>query len=596
MPNRYDSPAQAQFMQTYIPVPFEDILQAGLTKQKTYDTNRSSFEQAIADTQNLGYIPNSQDQAYIESLRSKLESVRDQYLDKDYSNPEITRQLYKDINANVNRNLVNRIQQSHEGYKQYQQLAAKATSEGKSLFNPYNFTGYSTEGSGIFTGQPEPLHNYAAKKETYFDRVPYDTWTDPNTGKLYKVRNAAKLAGVADTSKEDYATSTEGRQEIEGYRNASKDYSTPDAVLANKFLKDRAKELEGYELIGMDPAYGANRKEQEIQPDISNSSNTQSLRNENRVSESDVKSSLGFNPAKVNTTSDILGELPFDSKGMLTYKVAKRPVLAGTQVQSEYNEAKKAGKTSAKDPWEYKQMQEQKENNKEYQKVKTKIETIKRLNPNLIQNENGKPASDVQILEAYAKAYNNLENQDYNTYLYETYKVSESAKARNNRQIIEDIPGRKIRIAESGKLSGKPISSLEDLYEELDIPAADRKSENLSITGIAPSLNAYKAIINSSKGMKSFLISTSKREQNMFNLVEKATKLSSKGDVGEEKFEHNGKKYIITTRIDGNQGNYGFTSNIRTEDGSELIPGAGKSQMGMDAFEDYTVANFMFNL
>lgn len=235
--SRYDQPAQAQFMQTYVPVPFQEILQAGLTKQKTYDTNRSSFEQAIADTQNLGYIPNSQDQAYIESLRSRLEAVRDQYLDKDYSNPEITRQLYKDINANVNRNLVNRIQQSHEGYKQYQQLAAKATSEGKSLFNPYNFTGYSTEGSGIFAGQPEPLHDWRSKEETYFNDLKPSSYTDKNTGETVLYIDDTQIDRLAKAGLQDYAQSTEGNQKLRNYLDKGGDQSKATEYLYQELYK-----------------------------------------------------------------------------------------------------------------------------------------------------------------------------------------------------------------------------------------------------------------------------------------------------------------------------------------------------------------------
>lgn len=593
MINRYDLPAQASFINTYSPVPFDDILKAGLTKQGRADANRMGFEQSVADSQNLDYMPNSEDQNYVLGLRTKLEEIRDSYIDRDYDNPEVVRQIYSDIRRNVNKDRLDKIQRSAKGYREYQQQAAKSKAEGRSLFEEFDPTGYDSQ-TGIFNMQPEALHNYAEKKRQYFNDRETDVYTDPKTGRMYEYRNANLLNKITADSVEDYAKSTEGSQEIRGRRKAGDNRS--DKEIAYDLLQDASEEFKTHKYRGMDPMFKSSGSDEDSRPQIDNASNTQSLRNENRISEDEVKSSLGFNPTKINTTTDLLDKLSFDSNGMLTSEPVSRALFAGEGIKAEFNAAKKAGKTTAKDAWEYKQQANQKEKDTEYRKIKSQVDNIRKLNPTLAQNKDGRPASDVQLLEAYSKAYKNLENQDYNTYLYETYKVSESAKARNNRQIIEDIPGRKIRIAESGKLSGKPVSSLEDLYDELDIPAEDRKSENLSITGVAPSLNAYKAIINSSKGMKSFLISTSRAEQNMFNLVEKATQLSSKAKVGEEKFQLNGKDYIVTTRVEDNQGNYEFTSNIRTSDGSELIPGVGKSQMGMDAFEDYTVSNFMINL
>ena len=34
--SRFDSPAQAEFMQTYVPVPFEELMQAGAVQQQRW--------------------------------------------------------------------------------------------------------------------------------------------------------------------------------------------------------------------------------------------------------------------------------------------------------------------------------------------------------------------------------------------------------------------------------------------------------------------------------------------------------------------------------------------------------------------------------
>ena len=47
--NRYDQPIDSQFINTYVPIPFEQMLQAGAMKQQRYDQSAAAIDQSIAN-------------------------------------------------------------------------------------------------------------------------------------------------------------------------------------------------------------------------------------------------------------------------------------------------------------------------------------------------------------------------------------------------------------------------------------------------------------------------------------------------------------------------------------------------------------------
>ena len=68
----YDRPAESQaydtFVDTYVPIPFDEMMQVGLMKQKQYEQTYDALSKTYEDVYNLKYIPNSKDEQYIRNV------------------------------------------------------------------------------------------------------------------------------------------------------------------------------------------------------------------------------------------------------------------------------------------------------------------------------------------------------------------------------------------------------------------------------------------------------------------------------------------------------------------------------------------------
>lgn len=169
--NPFDQPAQAQFINTYTPVPFQEILQAGQTRQQRYDVNRATFEQAVAEANELRGIPGA-DQAYIEgTVVPTLQEISDAYAARDYGDPEVVREINRRVREGVDRRLVSNIQQSYGNYQQY--LKGLADLKAKGVGTPQGliprFDQHSTEEFGIFTGTPEAALDFRKSTREFFE-------------------------------------------------------------------------------------------------------------------------------------------------------------------------------------------------------------------------------------------------------------------------------------------------------------------------------------------------------------------------------------------------------------------------------------------
>src|SRR5690554_1721992 len=56
--SRYDSPAQAEFMQTYVPVPFEELMQAGAVQQQRWEDSEAASQEVQSIFGNIPSLSN----------------------------------------------------------------------------------------------------------------------------------------------------------------------------------------------------------------------------------------------------------------------------------------------------------------------------------------------------------------------------------------------------------------------------------------------------------------------------------------------------------------------------------------------------------
>ena len=179
--NLYDKPSQAQFMNTYSPIPFNILGQAAAMRQGKIDEGLGRLDAAQMAVDSISYIPNSKDQLKVEEWRRNLADIAGEFVSQDVGDPEISRKMHGAMRQAVNPNEVKAVQESRAGYDAYMKSTAQMKSKGQQVYNPYNFAGYDTlEGSqGIFGDLP--MMDLGAKAEQSINKFmlkPQKDWRE----------------------------------------------------------------------------------------------------------------------------------------------------------------------------------------------------------------------------------------------------------------------------------------------------------------------------------------------------------------------------------------------------------------------------------
>lgn len=99
--NKYDRPIDSQFINTYVPIPFEQMVQAGALKQQRYDQTAAAIDASIAQAESINAAPGTQDAIERDLAVNKIHGIRDKYYSKDLSDPMVVRQLNNEIRSAV---------------------------------------------------------------------------------------------------------------------------------------------------------------------------------------------------------------------------------------------------------------------------------------------------------------------------------------------------------------------------------------------------------------------------------------------------------------------------------------------------------------
>lgn len=151
--NRYDNPAQAQFINTYVPIPFEQLYTLGKEAKAEVDKALNAYTTAL-DKWGEFRSPSEKDtrefynETYGRALPVAEELARNIDLIKT---PEGRANIFSVIN-NTDRAKLSMLKQSADNLRSRQQINAKLMMEGKynPLWHSVDFTNYSTTDSGIY--------------------------------------------------------------------------------------------------------------------------------------------------------------------------------------------------------------------------------------------------------------------------------------------------------------------------------------------------------------------------------------------------------------------------------------------------------------
>lgn len=215
MVNEYDSPVQLDFINTYVPIPFEQLYTLGNAAKDRVDKALSDFTTALdkfgefrsrsaVDMQRWNDLTINPQKALIEQMAKNPELIKDRAFQS---------QLKSSI-ANVDRAKLSLLKQNAAAYDEYEKLKQQLMLAGK--YNPtwhdIDFSNYDTLGDGLHAGKglfeatPMPYADLNELSKPYMDQLKpgflrsdgvYD-YTGIAASDLERVANA-HLTDIANT-------------------------------------------------------------------------------------------------------------------------------------------------------------------------------------------------------------------------------------------------------------------------------------------------------------------------------------------------------------------------------------------------------------
>lgn len=239
--NRYDNPAQAQFINTYVPIPFEQLYTLGKQAQDNVNQALKDYSSALDKWADFTSPSQVDTQAwYNETYGRALPVAEEMAKNMDLiRTPEGRSKIYSIIN-NVDRAKLASLRQSAVNLRARQEANARLMELGK--FNPewhnIDFANYDTQKSGIFN-DISPL---AYKSEVDLVKPFVDNLKDSFLGS----RGGYLISGV---------TKDQVRAQVNA--NRSSILNTPEARRHIEVLRNRGMSAEAAQKAFLDNIYTA---------------------------------------------------------------------------------------------------------------------------------------------------------------------------------------------------------------------------------------------------------------------------------------------------------------------------------------------------
>lgn len=273
--NRYDNPAQAQFINTYVPIPFKQLYTLGKEAKAEVDKALNAYTKAL-DEWGEFKSPSEVDtkafygETYGRALPIAEEMARNIDLIKT---PEGRAKIFSVIN-NVDRAKLSMLKQSADNLRARQEINAKLMMEGKynPLWHDVDFTNYNTQSSGIYNDlAPLAYKDIRELSDPYYSKL-QKGYLYTKGGYDYFGNTMEDLEGVANAHLNDIANTPEAKMHMQKYMESTE----ANAQQALEWLKqsvidsniDRTirptREVNPYSLLAAKTQAAKKAKEQEV--------------------------------------------------------------------------------------------------------------------------------------------------------------------------------------------------------------------------------------------------------------------------------------------------------------------------------------------
>ena len=231
MPNRYAQPIAAQYMNTYVPIPFQEMMQAGQMKQEKYDRTASAIEQTLSKLESLQGIEGP-DSERLSQIVSEAKNITDAYSNKDLSDPFVVRDLNSTIRSKINKSELNNILANKEAADKAE--AAIQQLKMQNLWNPAlddRPKNFSSSGGAKWDWMPSAYMDKQKMFAPYFEkaREDYSDIVDDPSGYAVLKHGVSqdRIKSIAAENAAMMTQTPQGMAYVEQYRKLTGDMEKP---------------------------------------------------------------------------------------------------------------------------------------------------------------------------------------------------------------------------------------------------------------------------------------------------------------------------------------------------------------------------------
>jgi hypothetical protein len=242
----YDRPAESNIINTYVPLPFDAIVQAGAARQGRYDAAQQSMDAAEDYLDQIQAIEGAHEN-YLNNAKSKYNNIATKYANKDLSQSYIRRQFKDDIKRNIDPSTINRIVQSRKNYDENKKYKAELAARGL-YYEPYD-RAMDPALNGSLT--PNQLYDYVPMAfqdpekvaGEYFSKIAPSKRVINRNGMLIEVtsRDLSQLQKAVASDWRTFADTPQGQWVVNQYIANNPGGETDPAKIVQGYMNDVAK-------------------------------------------------------------------------------------------------------------------------------------------------------------------------------------------------------------------------------------------------------------------------------------------------------------------------------------------------------------------
>jgi len=238
--SRYDSPAESNYFNTFVPLPLDQITALGMKRQEDLERKQDTASKYIDQASLVDYIANSKDEQWVKSeYLPTLQKYAEDAMSVDLSNPVEWAKYSTKLRSHGTSDKIRRIEESKARWNQAQEMKQKLIAAGRynQMLDEDPSVGWDST-TGIYNYMPEAYTDKSELFEQYYKHMkPQSKGIVTLAGGVKALREGIDMndvRSISDRAAQELAATPQGQQQIKlfhkMYPEIAKDMSNVDIL------------------------------------------------------------------------------------------------------------------------------------------------------------------------------------------------------------------------------------------------------------------------------------------------------------------------------------------------------------------------------